>query len=141
MQKNSRITPGAFVRETVSLSEKKVPFGKVSYAEHISNVNEFGELFASLLSETLAAIYRSVITRLERNDSFLSAACAYSCEHFSVSRCVLLCISALLAALRLVCEALFRIEFLLTGGEYEFISAVLAYKRLVCVHTIYLAIK
>ncbi len=101
----------------------------------------FRELFAFLLCETLAAVNRPVITRLERNYSFLSAACANGCEHFSVSRCVLLRIPALLAALRLVCEAFFGIEFLFTGGEYEFVSAVLAYKRLVCVHTIYLAKK
>ncbi len=100
-----------------------------------------GGLFTLLLCETLAAIYGSVITRFEGNNSFLTAACAYCREHLPVSGSVLLCVSARLATLGLVCEAFFSIEFLLTGCEYEFISAVLAYKRFVCVHTIYLAIK
>lgn len=100
-----------------------------------------GLLFTLLLCETLAAIYGPVVARFERNNSFFAAACAYCREHLPVSGSVLLCISALLAALGFVCETFFCIEFLLTGGEDEFFSAVLAYKRFVCVHTIYLAIK
>jgi len=40
---------------------------------------------------------------------------------------ILSCIAASLALLRVICKALFSVEFLLTGGEYELLSALIAY--------------
>ena len=43
-------------------------------------------------------------------------------------------LTAALAAGRLVLEALLRVELLLTGGEHEFGTTVLAHQRLVLLH-------
>lgn len=96
------------------------------------------ELLASLLCEALAAKYGLVALRLKRNSCYAAAYCAGSLEELScTSACVLLCISASLASLRLVFEALFCEEFLLTSGEYEVCAAILALQCLVCVHSLY----
>ena len=79
------------------------------------------------LSEALAAVNGSVITGLEGNLSLAAAACAYSCEHFTLSSAVLLSVTASLAALGLVLEAALRIELLLTGGEHELLAALFAH--------------
>ena len=76
---------------------------------------------------------------LERDLAFLTAACAYCIIHLALSCatvCCLTCVAARLAALRLVGEALFSIELLLSGSEGEFLSAILADQSLVVVHEI-----
>jgi hypothetical protein len=62
--------------------------------------------------------------------------------HLSLrSGSILASVTASFAALRLVHEAFFSIEFLLTGGEHEFGSAFFADKSFVFVHCFYLALK
>ena len=63
--------------------------------------------------------------RLERNACFLSAVGANG--SIELLAFFLLLASAVFAHLGLVFKALFRIEFLLTGGEHKFISAAAAY--------------
>ena len=43
--------------------------------------------------------------------------------------------TAFTAASRLILETLFGVEFLLTGGEYKFLTAVTAHQRLVLIHS------
>ena len=74
--------------------------------------------------EALAAVNRSVVARLERNLCFLTAVCAYGGEHFfRFLGAVLSLVTACFASLGLVLEASFRVEFLLTCGENEFVAA------------------
>ena len=49
--------------------------------------------------------------------------------------------AAITASLGLVLETLFSVKLLLTGGEYEFLSAVFADQCLVCVHSIPLSFR
>ena len=97
-------------------------------------------LFSFLhLCKAFAAIYRTVFSRLKRYSCFLAASCTSSGEHFPfrlISRCILLCITAALATLRLIGEASFCVEFLFASSENEFIAAVLAYQSLIFVHSI-----
>lgn len=81
------------------------------------------------LSEALAAVNGSVVTGLEGNLSLAAAACAYSCEHFTLSSAVLLSVTASLASLRLVCKAVLSVELLFACCEYEICTAVLALQR------------
>ena len=82
--------------------------------------------------KTSAAIYRSVVGRLEDNLSYTTAICTSCFEVFARSlSCVLLSIAASLAALGLVLEALFLVEFLLSCGENELVSAFLAYQSFI----------
>ena len=98
-------------------------------------------LFFSHLCKALAAVYRSVFTRLEWNLSFLAARSTDSCEHFTLwLRCILARIAAGLASLGLVYETLGSIEFLLTGGENKFSATFFADESLVFVHLINLAL-
>jgi hypothetical protein len=91
--------------------------------------------------EAFAAIYRSVVAGLERNLSFLAAVSANGGEHFSLFLVyVLSLVTAYLASLGLVLEALFCVEFLFAGGEHEIIAAFLALKGLVLVHLFFLAL-
>ena len=76
---------------------------------------------------------------LERNLTFLAAACTYCIIHLALSCapvCCLARIAARLAALRLIGKALLSVKFLLTGSEGEFLSAILADQSLVVVHEI-----
>ena len=85
--------------------------------------------------EALAAVYRSVAGGLERNLSFLAASSANGGEHLTLSLgCVLACITACLASLGLVLEALLCVEFLLACGEYELVAALFARQCLVLKH-------
>jgi len=75
----------------------------------------------------VAAVYGSVAGGLERNSRLFAAAGAGGGEEFSLGLAgVLLCIAACLASLRLVLEASLSIELLLTGGEHEILTAILA---------------
>lgn len=93
--------------------------------------------------EAGTAIYRSVIRGLEDDLSFAAALCTSGGEILAgSSACVLLSVTASLAALRLVQKALFFVEFLLACSEYELISALLAnqslvYKLLFVLHSCY----
>ena len=92
--------------------------------------------------EAFAAVHGLSIRRIERNLAVLATLSANGGEHFSRASCtVLACITASLASLGLVVEALLSIELLLTGGEHEIIAAVLAIQCLVLVHVFYLSSK
>ena len=94
--------------------------------------------------EAFGAVYRSVVAGLEGNLSFLTALSANSGKEFSFltfAGCVLSLVAACLASLGFVLEALFCVEFLFTGGEYEFVATFLALSGLVLVHCLFLAFK
>ena len=85
--------------------------------------------------EALAAVNSLTFGGLEGHLAFLATVCANCGEHFSRSLgCVLSCGTAILASLGLVLESLGCIEFLLTGGEHEIVSAIFALQCLVLVH-------
>ena len=88
--------------------------------------------------KAFAAVNRAVITRLERNLASLSALRAYCIIHLACLNavCCFASIAARFATLRLICEALFSIKFLLTGSKGEFLSAIFADQSLVVVHEI-----
>ena len=92
-------------------------------------------LRVSLFCEAFAAVYRSVVGGLEGDLRFAAAFSANCGEHFLGSTGSLLsCISASLAALGLVLEAAFCVEFLFACGKYKFVAAILAGECLVFVH-------
>ena len=77
--------------------------------------------------EALAAINRSVAGRLEHELCLATALTASSDEVLTLASFrILFLVAASLAALRLVLEALFSIELLLTYGEYELLAAISA---------------
>ncbi len=85
-------------------------------------------LLILLCCVAFAAIDGSVVLGLERNFCFLAAACTDCSEKFFLrSGCALSCISAVLASLRFVLEALLCIEFLLTSRENKLSAAFFAY--------------
>ena len=85
-------------------------------------------LLFSHLCEALAAIDRPVRLWLKRNFCFLAARSASSCVILTGSASnVLSGVTARLAALGLILEAALCIEFLLTCGECEFLSAFFTY--------------
>jgi len=87
--------------------------------------------------EALAAVYGTILFRLEGNLSGLSAFRANSVIHLTRSAgstVGLARLAAGLAAGRLVLESLFGIEFLFTGSENELSATVFAYQRFVFVH-------
>ena len=95
-----------------------------------------------LASEAVAAIDRAVIARLEGNLAGLAAVGADSVEHLARrAGDAFAGIAAGFAALGLVGEALLGVKLLLTGGENEFLSAILADQGLVSVHEIPHSIK
>ena len=80
------------------------------------------------LSEALAAENGTVGLGLEGNLGFVAAASAGSGEELTgATGSVLASIAAGLAALGLVLEAALCVEFLLTGGENEFVAALFAH--------------
>ena len=87
------------------------------------------------LSVACAAVYRSVVGRLEGNLRNTTATCTSSLVHLALglTACLSL-VTAALASLGLVLEALLCIELLLTCGEHELAAAVLAFQSLVFVH-------
>ena len=79
------------------------------------------------LSEALAAEHGTVGLGLEGNLGLAAAACAGGGEELTrAAGGVLASVTAGLAALRLVLEAALCVEFLLTGGENEFVAALFA---------------
>ena len=91
--------------------------------------------FLSHASEAVAAVYRSVGLGLKRNLGLVAASGADSGEELTGSSgSVLASITAGLAALGLVLEATLSVEFLLTGGEYELLSALFTDQSLVFKH-------
>ena len=81
----------------------------------------------SHLSKALAAVYRTIGLGLEGNLCLAAAACAGSGEELTGTTGVSLTgVTACLAALGLVLEATLCVEFLLTGGENEFVAALFA---------------
>ena len=78
-------------------------------------------------SEAIAAVNGTIGLGLEGNLGLAAAGSAGSGEILSgAASCVLASIAAGLAALGLILEASFSIEFLLTGSENEFCAAFLA---------------
>ena len=87
------------------------------------------------LCEAFAAIYRSVVLRLERHARFPAAGSAGRSEILSCrTAAILSLVAAALAALRLILKTAFCVKFLLSGGENKCLSAVFAYDRLVLIH-------
>ena len=79
------------------------------------------------LSEALAAVYGTVGLGLEGNLCLAAATGASSSEELTrATGVVLTSIAAGLAALGLVLEATLCVEFLLAGGENEFVAALFA---------------
>jgi len=100
-----------------------------------------GALCASdqLLTEAIAAVNRTIRAGLEGDFAGLAAACAGRVIHLTVAaaaagRALLAGCTAILAALGLIGETLFRVEFLLVGSKGEFLSAIFADDGLVAVH-------
>ncbi len=80
------------------------------------------------LGEAIAAIYRAIRLRLERNTGFAAAGRANSREVLpGAAGSVLAGIAAGFAALGLVLEAALGIELLLTGGEHELLTTLFAH--------------
>ena len=86
-----------------------------------------GLTLAAHLSEALAAENGTVGLGLERNLCLATATGAGSGEELTgATGAVLASVTAGLAALGLVLEAALSVEFLLTGGENEFLAALFA---------------
>jgi len=83
-----------------------------------------------LCAEAIAAVYRAIVLGLEGNLTFLAAFSANCVEHLALSTvfasCVLTGGTAVLAALRFICETLFGIKLLFTCSKSEFLSAFFA---------------
>jgi hypothetical protein len=87
------------------------------------------------LGEAVAAVHGTVGLGLEGNLGLAAAGSADSGEILAgTTGSVLARVTAGLAALGLILEALFRIEFLLTGGENELCAALFALQRFVFEH-------
>ena len=99
------------------------------------------EPILTLCFEAVTAVYRPISAGLERNLGFASAAVADHGEHLPGSTAVavlgLAGVTAGLAPTGLVLEALLGVEFLFTGREDKFVSAVTAGQSLVFVHGSY----
>ena len=84
-------------------------------------------LLGAHLSEALAAVYGTVGLGLKGNLCLATATCAGSSEELTGTTGVgLASVTACLAALGLILEAALCVEFLLTGGENEFVAALFA---------------
>ena len=80
------------------------------------------------LGEAVGAVNRPVRLRLKGNLRLAAAGSAGRSEVLSgTAGSVLAGVTAALAALGLVLEASLRVELLLTGGEHEFLAALLAH--------------
>jgi hypothetical protein len=93
------------------------------------------------VAEAVVAVDGAVVARLEGNLAGLAALSANSLEHLASRSSALttLClasVAAIAASLGLVGEALLSVELLISGGENEFASAILADNGLVSVHVI-----
>jgi len=91
-----------------------------------------------LLAEAIRAVDRTVRAGLEGNLAGFAAACANCIVHLTVAaatgRALLAGGTAILAALGFIRETLFRVEFLLAGGEGEALSAIFADDGFVAEH-------
>ena len=97
----------------------------------------FVEFKLLLAAEAIAAIDRTVVMGFKGNLACLTASGANGVIHLTFgafATSVLASLTAGLTTLGFVGEALFSIKFLLTGGESEFLSAILADQSLVFVH-------
>ena len=91
--------------------------------------------FFSHTSEAFAAVYRTVRLWLKRNLSLATACCASCAKVLAwATGGSLACVTADFAALWLVLEASFSVEFLLAGSEYELVAAFFTDKCFVFVH-------
>ena len=85
------------------------------------------QLAVAHLSEALAAVYGTIGLGLEGNLGLAAAVSAGSGEELTgTTGSVLASITAVLAALGLVLEALLSVELLLTSGEHELVAALFA---------------
>ena len=101
----------------------------------LSQSGKLESLFLLHFSVAFAAVHRSVVAGLERNQCLFTALETSGGEEFSLGLAsVFALITASLASLRLILEALFCIEFLFTGSENELVSAVLALQCDVLIH-------
>ena len=83
--------------------------------------------FSTHLSEALAAVNGAIGLGLEGNLGFAAATGTGSSEELTgTTGIVLTGITAGLAALGLILETALCVEFLLTGGENEFVAALFA---------------
>ena len=81
----------------------------------------------SSLRKALAAVHSLAFGRIEGHFRFLTTLSANGSEHFScTSGTILPCITAGLASLGLILEALLCIEFLLACGKDKVIAAIFA---------------
>ena len=104
------------------------PGGQKTGPTKVGPVCVYKELALSAhLSEAVAAVHGTVGLGLEGNLSLAAATGAGSSEELTgATGSVLASITASLAALGLVLEAALCVEFLLTGGENEFVAALFA---------------
>ena len=109
------------------LNTKKEALAKASASLYSKNNQPKLAVFTHL-SEAIAAVNGTVRLGFERNLSFAAASCANCGEEFTgTTSSVLASITASLAALGLILEAAFSVEFLFTSGENEFVTAFFAY--------------
>lgn len=84
-------------------------------------------LFLSDRSKAFTAVHRFIRAGLERKNRFSAAVCTYSRISGPIASYSLFSrITASLASLGLVLKSLFSIEFLFTGCENEFVTAIFA---------------
>jgi len=127
----------ARLERSFQLQTKTVPNGVIRDGLASEFLSE-GWLPAGL--EAGAAVDRPVVPRLERNTGRCAACCAHGIVHLALTAFGalaaggLLCVTAGLAALGLVLEALLCIELLFSGGENEFHATVTAYENFVFEH-------
>ena len=85
---------------------------------------------SAMLVEAVTAVDRTVILRLEGHLGLLAAVSTGDLEHLALLTAITAAaalVAAVTAACRLILETLLSIEFLLTGGESEFLATFLAY--------------
>ena len=96
---------------------------------------------SAAIAEAVAAVDRTIVAGLKGHFAGLAALSAHGVKHLTGGVVVgagdaFAGITAGFAALGLIGEAFLSIELLLTGGENEFLSAILADQGLVSVHEI-----
>jgi hypothetical protein len=95
-----------------------------------------------LLRKAFAAVNRTVLTGLERNLGFATASSTSSGEPLSFAAGgVFASIPAGFATLGFIYETFFSVEFLFSGGEYEFISAFFAGESFVFEHDFFTSLE
>ena len=87
-------------------------------------------LLCASLVKAVAAVYRTIVLRLERNLRFLAAVCADDLVHLALLTALTAAaalIAAVTAAYRLILETLLRIKFLFSCTKDKILTTVLAY--------------